>query len=554
MITTQRGRRVAGRLALALALGLATVGLTGCDPEGDIRFLDAPIATHRVDGVGWAVALTPNRIYLGGTFTTVRNQAGQSQGSYANLAAFDRTTGTVIPGFRADTNGIVRTVAVSGTTLYLGGDFTTVNGQPRARVAAVDLTTGAVLPFRADTNRVNKVVVAGDRLYVAGAFTTIGGVPRNRVAALDLTTGAVDPAFDPNVNAMVNTIAAHPDRSRVYIGGLYSTVHGTATTRLTALDGHTGAVVGPTFLDVSGEALDLELNKAGTRLAAALAEYGNQGAVFNTTTGSKMFRQRCGGDAQAVAIAGDNWYTGFHEECEGDYSIRLVGNSMLTGARQADWLPAFDRFWGVRDLATDGRILVAAGDFTNVAGVAAQGFTIFLAAPPPPPPPVSLPANATWRYLDGGVLAPGWTDPGFDDAAWAAGPAQLGYGDGDEATVISYGPNASQKYVTSWFRTTFTATAVPATLTLDLVADDGAVVYLNGVEVLRDNVGTGADTATLRAASGRSGNAENAVRSFTLPPGLVTVGTNSLAVSVHQDLPTSSDLSFSAALRSTAAG
>ena len=101
---------------------------------------------------------------------------------------------------------------------------------------------------------------------------------------------------------------------------------------------------------------------------------------------------------------------------------------------------------------------------------------------------------------------------------------------------------------------TFLATAVPATLTLDLVADDGAVVYVNGVEVLRDNVGPGDDVAALRAASGRSGGAENAVRSFVLPPELVIAGVNTIAVSVHQDAPASSDLSFSAALRSTAAG
>ena len=152
------------------------------------------------------------------------------------------------------------------------------------------------------------------------------------------------------------------------------------------------------------------------------------------------------------------------------------------------------------------------------------------------------------------MLEPGWSDPTFDDTTWAQGPAQLGYGDGDEATVISYGPNANQKYATSWFRTTFLATAVPATLTLDLVADDGAVVYVNGVEVLRDNVGPGDDVAALRAASGRSGGAENAVRSFVLPPELVIAGVNTIAVSVHQDAPASSDLSFSAALRSTAAG
>ncbi|MGB3054535.1 MAG: hypothetical protein WBB52_06775 [Acidimicrobiales bacterium] len=551
-------RRKEHRTPLVLRLGLvavavvASASLSACDPTGDVRFLQTPKPAHRVDGVGWAVSLTSTRIYLGGTFANVRNQGGTNQGAYANVAAFDRTTGAVIPTFRADTNGIVRTLAVRGDTLYLGGDFTTVNGQPRARLAAVDLQTGAVKPFRADTNRVNKVVAAGDRLYVAGTFSTIGGVARNRVAALDLVTGAVDPTFDPNVNASVNTIAALPDRSRVFIGGLYTTVHGTATTRLTALDGFTGAVTAPTFSDVSGEALDLELSPNGTRLAAALAEYGNQGAVFNTTTGTKQFRQRCGGDAQAVTIVGDNWYTGNHEECEGDYNLRLVGNSMITGARQTDWNPTFDRFWGVRDLATDGQVLVAAGDFTNVSGVPAQGFVIFPVAPPPPPPPVSLAANASWRYLDTGTMAPGWSGLGFDDSAWAQGNAQFGYGDGDETTVISFGPSSSQKYVTSWFRTTFNATAVPATLTLDLVADDGAIVYLNGVEVVRDNVGPGSDETALRAISGRSGSAENAVRSFALPTNLINVGINTIAVSVHQDTPSSSDLSFSAALRSTA--
>ena len=89
---------------------------------------------------------------------------------------------------------------------------------------------------------------------------------------------------------------------------------------------------------------------------------------------------------------------------------------------------------------------------------------------------------------------------------------------------------------------------------VDLVADDGAIIYLNGVEVQRDNVGAGTDSATLLAASNRSGSTESQVRTFTIPPELVQVGTNVIAVSVHQDWEASSDLSFDAALRSTAAG
>jgi hypothetical protein len=224
-----------------------------------------------------------------------------------------------------------------------------------------------------------------------------------------------------------------------------------------------------------------------------------------------------------------------------------------TAVRDTSFKPAFDRFWGVRDLAGDSLGLVVAGDFTSVGGVPVQGLAIFPAAPPPPPPPLFLGKGSTWRYLDTGVAPdPSWTQAGFVDTAWKSGRAELGYGDGDEATVVGFGPNPNAKYVVSWFRTTFSSTAVPATITLDLLADDGAVVYLNGVEVVRDNVGAGVVTAQTRAAANRSGTAETAWRSFALPANLVQVGTNVIAVSIHQDVPSSSDISFDAVVRSTA--
>lgn len=543
-------RRIIVRLAVA---GLLLIGATACEPSGPVRYLDAPIASYRVNGIGWSTIIVGNTVYVGGAFTTVTDQQGATVASRANLAAFDKTTGALLTAFRADTNGTVRALASDGTNLYVGGDFTTLGGIGRGRLAAVDPVTGALrTAWRADAaSRISSLSVGGNRLYAAGTFGAVGGVTRNRVAAVDLATGAVDPLFDPDVDNTVSTIAALPDRSRVFIGGSYTSVGGVASWGLTALRGDTGAVTTPTFRDVSGQALDLMLQPGGAHLAASLGDYGNQGAWFDTTTGAKVFRQRCDGDGQAVAVIGTTMLTGFHEACEGNASVRLVANSTDTGARDLTWLPSFDRFWGVRDLAVDGSTLVVAGDFTNVAGVPAQGFAVFRAAPPPPPPPVRLPRGSTWRYLDAGVLQAGWAGPAFDDGAWASGRAELGYGDGDESTVVSYGPSATNKYVTTWFRTTFQATAVPSTLTLDLVADDGAVVYLNGIEVARDNVGAGTDSATLRAASNRSGAAETAVRSLTLPPELVQVGANTLAVSVHQDVPGSSDLSLDAALRST---
>jgi len=158
-----------------------------------------------------------------------------------------------------------------------------------------------------------------------------------------------------------------------------------------------------------------------------------------------------------------------------------------------------------------------------------------------------VPTDAMWKYLDDGSdQGTAWFAPAFGDAGWAAGPAQLGYGNGDEATVVSYGGDASQKYITTYFRHTF-AVADPsayATLTLRLLRDDGAVVYLNGAEVARSNMPGGAVNYLTLASSAVSGADENAFYTFALDPAALATGENVLAVEIHQSGPTSSDISF----------
>src|SRR5437763_11120974 len=64
--------------------------------------------------------------------------------------------------------------------------------------------------------------------------------------------------------------------------------------------------------------------------------------------------------------------------------------------------------------------------------------------------------GSVWKYLDNGSdQGTGWTAKDFDDSGWASGRAQLGYGDGDEATVVSFGPDANNKYITTYFRMHF---------------------------------------------------------------------------------------------------
>ncbi len=157
-----------------------------------------------------------------------------------------------------------------------------------------------------------------------------------------------------------------------------------------------------------------------------------------------------------------------------------------------------------------------------------------------------VPAGSVWKYLDNGSdQGTAWRAPAFSDASWASGPAQLGYGDGDEATVIGYGPNANAKYITTYFRKSFSVASPGAFagLNMRVKRDDGIVVYLNGTEVYRDTMPAGAITAATLATTAVVDDGATWF-SASIPPALLVAGNNVLAVEVHQSAGTSSDLSF----------
>lgn len=172
--------------------------------------------------------------------------------------------------------------------------------------------------------------------------------------------------------------------------------------------------------------------------------------------------------------------------------------------------------------------------------------------PPPDVPSAPLretlvPEGARWRYRDDGA-DPGmtWTQPDFIDRAWREGPAQLGFGDGDEATRISDGASPTNRHVTHYFRHTFTAREVSRVraLTLRLLRDDGAVVYLNGREVHRANLPEGPITRDTLSPTTTGGEDERTWFTAPLDPAALREGENTLAVEVHQSARDSSDLSF----------
>lgn len=158
--------------------------------------------------------------------------------------------------------------------------------------------------------------------------------------------------------------------------------------------------------------------------------------------------------------------------------------------------------------------------------------------------PISLPSSGaqsivlshnSWRYSDAGE-DPGadWKDPDYDDSSWAVGLAPLGFGNTNEATVI--GPDVGSKPLTSYFRQSFSApdTQNDISLSARLRSDDGAVVYLNGVEVYRHNLPAGEIAYQTSALTPIEGENETVAIAFDVPGALLRPGSNVVAIEVHQ--------------------
>ncbi len=156
--------------------------------------------------------------------------------------------------------------------------------------------------------------------------------------------------------------------------------------------------------------------------------------------------------------------------------------------------------------------------------------------------------NASWKYLDNGTdQGTDWRGLSFDDSGWKAGTAPLGYGQTGMATTIGYGTSSTNKYITSYFRKSFSVdanTLANGQFTLYLMRDDGAVVYLNGKPIIRTNMPTGTINYKTYASTAISNAAETTYVPYTIDKADLQAGTNTLAVEVHQVTASSSDVTF----------
>jgi hypothetical protein len=196
------------------------------------------------------------------------------------------------------------------------------------------------------------------------------------------------------------------------------------------------------------------------------------------------------------------------------------------------------------------------GYFTVSESAAAQPLRYFrrTSFDGPTPPRIFAPPASSWQYLaDGSDQGTAWRNSGFNDSAWSNGVAQFGYGDGDEQTLVGYGGNANNKHITTYFRKTFTVTNAnrAANMTLKLVVDDGANIFLNGSPIANVNLNSGAAHNTL--ATAMSAALRDTWQSYAVDPKLLREGTNTIAAEVHLASASSNSMSFDLQLVATEA-
>jgi len=549
------GSRRRGALLVAAAVLAAAVPV-GAAPNEDNQPSGAPADYDATAWRGWMTSASTDRVhdiaqigdtvYVAGTFTGIRPTRTGTITNRGYLAAFDAVTGAPVPGFAPVLNGTVHALEPSadGSRLYLAGAFTTLNGATRGRLAAVNPTTGATVANAVPNvgGTVRSIVLRGTTLYLGGNFTTVAGQGRNRFAAVDTTTGALSTTWRPTAEGnAVLTLEMAPDGSRLYAGGRFSSVNGqTARAWIAALDPVTGAIQTDFAAQPGREVFDLLADGRGLVWAALGGSLG-RADVYRAVDGSLRTRLETEGDVEAVEEVGGLVYFGGHDiGPSGNEHLGVVdpaAPAILDASRFDEPSTGGDGIWA---LHSTGRDLWLGGNVGNPW----FGFTRHPSVASPAPRTELVPVLASWRYLDRAAAPGGWRLPGFDDSTWASGPAELGFGDSGEGTVLTSGRG------TYYFRRTFTATDVGSLgdLRLDLLADDGAAVYVNGTEVARVNLPTGTLTDASRAPVGLAGNAEDTFVPVVVPASVLVEGTNTIAVEVHQNAAASADLSFDARL------
>jgi hypothetical protein len=325
-----------------------------------------PLNAWGQDGVAYAVKLVNGLAYVGGNFNNAKRFNVLQERKYLMALDPSQPVGSMsfVTSFAPSVNGTVRAIASDATgNIYIGGDFTA----PGTRVAKLNPSGQVVGGFSVSANKpVRDLLVVGNTLYLVGDFTTINGTARKRAAAVDATTGVLNGTFDPNLNGKAYAVASNNDGSHLYVGGNFTTIKGAPRSYLSELSLVDGSAVGAEFVGVGDLILDLSVkdDDSGTRL------YGAGGGGFNTVVGwrtdnrTRAWFFRADGDVQAVKYSEGNVYFGFHDGFNKIANLRLLAvDDALGVVLMPEFQPTSGGVQGVLGLDANGTYLVSVGKF-----------------------------------------------------------------------------------------------------------------------------------------------------------------------------------------------
>lgn len=377
ILTTMRRENPMHALRRAGVLLATTTSLVVAAPLAAQAAVSAvPDDTARVNGTVFAVAQVGDRTIIGGDFTTVGGQP-------RNHVAAIRANGTVDPTFNPDVDGIVYAVEGSADgTVYIGGTFTTAGGAPRANLAAVDGVTGAASPdWTADTAGTDGTVLAlevtGGTLYAGGRFTGIDGTTRKRLVALN-SAGDIVTGFRPAPNGTVKVLTSSADGARLYAGGQFGTIGGGIHQKVAELDAGTG-VAGPLTVPNNGSVLTgMGTSPSGDRLYFGTAN--NQVFAYNTATSALVWNIKNGGDTQAIDATETEVFLGGHfgQNITQKVPRKWVESVEAGTGLLTTWDPKLaGGSLGVWAIEVTPTALLLGGEFTSANGVVLRRFARF---------------------------------------------------------------------------------------------------------------------------------------------------------------------------------
>ena len=206
-----------GRMRLAVA-AVVVAGVMGAAVADAAVVQQTPLAGYQPNGTVRDIIVVGNTAYLGGEFTSLRPAGSGSAVTRNHVAAIDMTTGNLLP-WNPNVNGVVYSILPSGSNVYLGGSFTSVGGSTHKNIAEVNAGSGAVVTAFTNSSKPNgavrALVIANGNLYIGGAFTT----PRSYLAELNPATNTYIPSWQPVVDAQVRALATDASQSRIVEGG-----------------------------------------------------------------------------------------------------------------------------------------------------------------------------------------------------------------------------------------------------------------------------------------------------------------------------------------------